>query len=149
MAASLEERVQRIEDLAEITKLTSSYAHFVNRGWNDVKVDPAGLATVFTEDITWAAPAFKMSASGRDAVIAMLANPEGSPDIALHSFTNPILEVTGDTATGNWLIWVAQKVGDENNELFQSEDLVYQRVDGQWRIKSIDLHFGTMLTGTK
>ena len=149
MAQSLEERVQKIEDLAEITKLTSTYAHFVNRGWGDVKVDAEGLATVFTEDITWNAAAFKMSATGRDAVIAMLADPTGSPDLAMHSFTNPILNVSGDTATGNWLIWVAQKVGEENNQVFQSEDLTYERLDGAWRIKSIDLHFGTILTGAK
>lgn len=86
---------------------------------------------------------------GKSAVIDMLADPTGSPDIAMHSFTNPIITVSGDTATGNWLIWVAQKVGDENNQVFQSEDLVYERVDSEWRIKSIDLHFGTILTGAQ
>jgi len=149
MTQSLEERIQYLEDLAEITKLTSTYAHFVNRGWNDVKMDVEGLATVFTEDIAWNAAAFNMSATGREAVIKMLADPTGSPDLAMHSFTNPILDVSGDTATGNWLIWVAQKVGDENNQVFQSEDLTYERVAGAWRIKRIDLHFGTILNGAK
>jgi hypothetical protein len=63
---------------------------------------------------------------------------------ATYSFTNPIIDIDGNTATGTWLLWVAGTNGDDGTEVFQSEDLIYARTPEGWRIKSLNLHFGAL-----
>ena len=83
--------------------------------------------------------------SGVVNIVKMLREKTAGGDFAMHSFTNPIIEVDGDTATGNWLLWVGIKAGSVANEVFQREDLNYVRACDGWRIASLDLHFGSML----
>jgi SnoaL-like domain len=64
----------------------------------------------------------------------------------MHSHTNPVIEIDGDRATGSWLIWVAVSYGGQVSEVFQAEDLTYQRGADGWRIASIALHVGATLT---
>ena len=142
--SSLEDRVKLLEDIESIKKLTATYAHYVDRGWNERAVNAAGLPTVFAEDATWKYDAGPVDVSGRDTIVAMLTGP--SPAVfAQHSFSNPIIDVDGDTATGSWLLWVGVDMGDGAKEVFQSEDLTYVRTSSGWVIKSIDLRFGRML----
>jgi len=65
----------------------------------------------------------------------------------MHSFSNPVIHVDGDTARATWLLWVAVNMGAGGNQVFQSEDLVYERTADGWKIKVIDLHFGQFLNG--
>lgn len=76
----------------------------------------------------------------------MLREETASGSFAMHSFTNPIINVIGDTATANWLLWVAVANGGTPNEVHQSEDLSYVRTPDGWRIQTLNLHFGQILT---
>ena len=82
---------------------------------------------------------------GRDAVVDAIGQPRPGMTLALHSFTNPRIEVSGDTATGNWLLWVATRSDGRTDQVFQREDLTYVRDGSGWRIASIDLHFEATL----
>lgn len=140
---NIEARIQKLEDIEEIKKLTAHYATYVNKGWNGKVVDLDKLPQVFTESVRWTSGT--KSASGRDSVVEMLKVSTAQIDFAMHSFSNPIIEVEGDRAMGQWLLWVGVKTGDIANEAFQSEEITYARTAEGWRIQSIDLHFGTML----
>jgi SnoaL-like domain len=143
--SSLEERIQRLEDIEAIKKLTATYADYVNKGWDGKGVAFDKLPSVFAEDARWESAAMNVNTVGRDEIVQMLRKETAGGDFAMHSFTNPIIEVNGDTATGTWLLWVGVKQGDAADEVFQSEDLKYVRTVDGWRIQSLNLHFGTML----
>jgi hypothetical protein len=145
-AKTLEQRIQRLEDIEALKNLTARYATYVNKGWNGQALNPRGLHQVFAADARWDCAAMNARAVGREAVVQLLEQSTARIDFAMHSFTNPIIEVEGDHATGQWLLWVAVKTGTVANEVFQSEDLRYVRTPEGWRIQSIDLHFGSTLT---
>ena len=140
-----ESRLQKLEDIESIQKLTSTYALYVNKGWNGKAVDFDKLPAVFTSDARWESAAMQINVVGAEAIVEMLKKSTSSFDYAMHSFTNPIIEIAGDTATGHWLLWVGIKAGDTANEVFQSEDLSYIRTTQGWRIQAVNLHFGVML----
>lgn len=142
---TIEHRIQRLEDIEAIKTLTATYALYVNKGWNGKVVDFDKLVDVLADDIRWASAAMRVNEAGQAQVIDMLKERTAGVDFAMHSFTNPIIEIAGDTATGNWLLWVAVKTGDSVNQVFQSEDLTYVRTARGWRIQSIQLHFGALL----
>ena len=148
MSDALERRIQRLEDLEGIRTVTATYAHIVDKGYNNKgKLDAAALAGVFTKDATWTNAAFRAHASGIEDIINLLEKSTEPFKFAMHSFTNPVIEVDGDTAKAAWLLWVAVDMGAGGNEVFQSEDLIYERTGDGWKIKSIDLHFGQFLNG--
>ena len=141
MENSLEQRIQRLEDIEAIKKLQATYGHFVDWGWNKKKQQ--NVTHFFTEDATFECVSFGMNAKGSKQISEMLL--KGSPfTIAQHSFTNPIIDVEGDNATGKWLLWVGVK-GDEANIVFESEDVKYIRTAEGWKIQSIELFVAQML----
>jgi hypothetical protein len=143
-AATLEARIQRLEDIEEIKKLTATYGLYVNKGWIGEVVNFDKLPSVFTQDARWQAAVMNADVTGIDNIIEFLKTATAPGDLAMHSFTNPIIDVDGNTATGNWLLWVAGTNRDDGTEVFQSEDLIYARTPEGWRIKSLNLHFGAL-----
>jgi ketosteroid isomerase-like protein len=141
MDNSLEQRIQCLEDIEAIKKLQATYGHFVDQGWNGKVFQD--VSNVFTEDATFECAAFNLNAIGNNAISETLK--QGSVfAIAQHSFTNPIIDVTGDTATGKWLLWVGVN-GGEANIVFESEDVKYTRTSEGWKIQSIELFVAQML----
>jgi hypothetical protein len=146
-AMSLEERIKRLEDIEAIKDLMSRYAFYINKGWNGREVDIDKMALIFTVDATWESRAMKLKAVGLEELMRGLRAATERNEFSMHSFTNPIIEVDGDEAKGNWLMWIASKRnGSAPNEVFMSEDLTYVRTERGWRIKTVELHFGMMLT---
>lgn len=141
MEKSLEQRIQHLEDIEEIKKLQATYGHFVDWGWNGKH--PLNVVDLFMQDATFECIAFGMSAKGNKQISEMLG--KDSPfSIAQHSFTNPIIDVDGDIATGKWLLWVGVK-GSDANIVFESEDVKYTRTANGWKIQSIELFVAQML----
>jgi SnoaL-like domain len=137
MDKSLEQRIQRLEDIEAIKKLQATYGDYVNQGWNDKTFKD--ISELLTENATLENKDFKLSAKGNHNVSEALKQASVYP-VALHSFTNPIIDIDGDTATGNWLLWVAIQKGDDKMLNFQSEDVEYVRTDNGWLIQSIKFH---------
>ena len=141
---TLQARIQRLEDIEEIKKLTATYGRYVNKGWNGEVVDFDKLPHVFTKDARWQAAAMNADVTGIENIIELLKTATKPGDLAMHSFTNPIIDVDGDAASANWLLWVAGTDGKDGSEVFQSEDLTYIRTSLGWRIKTVVLHFGAL-----
>ena len=139
---SLESRIQRLEDLAAIQNLQARYAHAVDQGWNSKQFED--VAGFFTEDATLECAAFNLHAQGNHEISKTLG--QGSTfSIAQHSFTNPVIEVTGNRATGQWLLWVGVRSEAGANMVFESEELEYVRTPDGWKIQSLKLYVAQML----
>ena len=53
--SALERRLQRLEDIEEISKLKARYCNFVDGGWDRPTHDYDGVASIFTDDGVWEA----------------------------------------------------------------------------------------------
>ncbi|MEV5177001.1 nuclear transport factor 2 family protein [Streptomyces flaveolus] len=142
---NLEQRIQRLEDIEEIKKLTAIYSDYINKGWLGKEMAFDKLPRVFTADATWESAAMGVKVQGVDDIVSMLREKTAGPNFAMHNFTNPIIDVDGDAATANWLLWVAVAIDGTPNEIHYSEDVRYTRTPEGWRIQAINLHFAQML----
>jgi hypothetical protein len=84
-------------------------------------------------------------AKGATVISDMLKNSSVNYEITQHSFSNPIIDINGDKATGKWLLFVAIKLNGISNMVYQSEDVEYVRASEGWRISSLSLHFAHIL----
>jgi len=142
-ATSLADRIQRLEDLEAIRDLTARYAFHVNKGWHGKVVDVDAMPSLFTDDVRYESPDIpELSAVGLERGVQVLKESTAALDFSMHSFTNPILAVDGDQATGNWLMWIASKAGGGARQVFASVDLGYVRQPQGWRIQSVTLRIG-------
>lgn len=94
---SLEQRLQRMEDIEAIRRLMSNYAHYANVG--EGSGDPEKFAALFTEDATWD---LRAPLKGRQAIIDRLRVIEKLKYVGFHFSLNPRIDVDGDTASGDW-----------------------------------------------
>lgn len=96
--STIEERVRVLEDIEAIRKLKARYCAAC-----DADHDPDLLGPLFAEDASWEASSMGR-AEGREAIRQMLGDVGRSGRIrnSAHNAINPVIEVTGDTATGHW-----------------------------------------------
>lgn len=94
---TLEMRLLRLEDIEAIKSITAKYARCVNKGWGGKVVDFDELSSVFTETATWKSDSAHVNVSGISAIVEAIKKSTVEIDFAMHSFTNPIIEVTGDS----------------------------------------------------
>lgn len=145
-SVSVEERLQRLEDIEAIRQLTVRYAFHINKGWNGKQVDVDAMPGIFTQDALWESKAMNLRVVGLAAIMETLSEATKEVAFSMHSFTNPIITVEGDRATGNWLFWVAsQRTERPTNEIFMSADITYGRTLQGWLIQSYSLHVGSSL----
>lgn len=136
-ADSFEQQVERLIAIEDIKKLKAVYCSFCDNNY-----DPDGLANLFVDDGVWdGGPEFGRH-EGRDAIHAFFTGASGSIVFAAHLVMNPIIDVDGDSARGKWrLIMPCTVMNDANvaeaRWLLSAYDETYQRVDGQWRFKSL------------
>lgn len=142
---SLEERIQKLEDIEAIKRLQSVYGDFVNAGWNNKVVNFEKLKDIFTTDAIWKCTAMNIDVKGIEQIIDMLKLATKDYDLGMHSFTNPIINIDGLNADAEWLLWVGVRVQDTNNLVYQSENVEYIKIDNKWFINKIDLHFAQLL----
>ncbi len=145
-APSLEERLRRLEDLEALRDLMARYAFHINKGWKGKTVHVEAMRSIFATDARWESKAMGLAAEGLDDIMVKLAEATARTEFSMHSFTNPIIEIAGDRAEANWLMWIAsRRDGGPPNQVFMSEDLTYARTPDGWRIKTAELHFGMAL----
>lgn len=126
-------------DADEIRMLTTKYVGYVNSRWGLELVDFERLREVFAENATWACQSMGVAVAGQSDIIAMLRDKTASGELSMHIFPNSIIEIDGDIACGNWVLWIAIKSRRVAREVLQSEDIGYVRTEHGWRIQSIDL----------
>ncbi len=102
----MEERLKKLEAEAEIARILVEYATALDAR------DFATYVNLFTPDGEWAGGFGRFQ--GREAIEAMLVEHLGRPGpgfvnvSSFHSVANPLVNVTGDTATASslFLVWV-------------------------------------------
>ena len=96
---SLEDRIQKLEDIEDIKALKARYCAFCDDAY-----DPDGIASLFTATGVWDG-GFMGQFVGREAIRAHFAGTSAIMGFAIHHVTNPLIEVSGDSATGQWYLW--------------------------------------------
>jgi hypothetical protein len=132
--ASLEARIQRLEDIEEIRVLLTDYGRFLDAH------DLVSYSHLFAKEGEWVG-GFG-SAKGPAGVQALMEKnlgpgPAGKPGSTFHILTNFIIDVHGDTATA-WSRWVFVTTGADNRPtpaMGGHYDDTLVREDGHWRFE--------------
>src|SRR5688572_7416649 len=94
----LERRIRALEDIEAIKQLKYRYADACDRGY-----DADVLADQFTVDAIWESDRFSHY-EGREAIREFFRGVSADITFAMHYMTNPIINVDGDEANGEWYL---------------------------------------------
>lgn len=125
---TLAERILNLSDIEEIKALKARYAAAC-----DDNYDADAIAALFTEDALWDGGALG-KAEGREKIRRFFRRaPEVFP-FAIHNVMNPIIEVDGDRATGQWYLLqpATRAAGNQGVWLAAVYHDDYVRVGGRW-----------------
>mgnify|MGYP001445870207 FL=1 len=130
---TLEERVQRLEDIESIKQLKVRYSHICDDDHN-----PDKIASLFVEDGIWESPDFGL-AKGHAEIESLFQNFKKMFSFSQHNMMNPLISVDGDFATGTWYIMGPWDIRSENeNKWFALRyDDDYVRVENGWKYKHL------------
>ncbi len=132
---SLAQRVRLLEDLEAIKQLKASYCRYCDGGWAGPTHDYDQIAALFTEDAMTDGTAGRTE--GRENIRRLYRSYQATP-FAFHRVTNPIIEVKGNQATGNWHVLVAlTRPGGQAVWIAGIYDEEYLRTRDGWRIKTL------------
>jgi hypothetical protein len=145
MAITLEERVQKLEDVLEIMKLQATYGDLVDKGWDGKDQQSEKVAALFTENGTWDCEAAGLSAKGRDQIVTLFNAMRGTIDFYMHCFSNPIIDIDGDSAKANWRLVVGGEAGRKFNLTYGNEEIGYVRTAAGWRLTSLMLKLARVI----
>lgn len=136
MTASIEARLQLQEDITEIIRLKAMYCRAADCGWDRAKPDAAGVADLFIPDGVWdAGPSFA-ALSGQAAIRAYFESKDHP--FGLHTVSNPIVQVDGDRATGQWQLLCPSTIeNDQSIWIGGIYDDVFVRTPAGWRFQTI------------
>ncbi len=134
---TLEKQIARLAAIEDIKQLKARYC-----GYCDNDYDPDGLASLFVEDGVWdGGPEFGKH-EGREAIRTFFRGASGQIVFAAHLVMNPIIEVSGGTATGQWRLIMPCTMKDESGAsearwLLSAYDEAYVERDGRWMFQSL------------
>jgi hypothetical protein len=130
----LARRVQRLEDMEEIKKLKAVYCAHCDDSYN-----PQALSDLFIEDGVWDGGEGFGRHVGREAIKAFFTAVSKDITFAAHTVLNPIIDVSGDRATGRWYIIMPATLKETQAMwLLGKYDEEYVRVRGKWMYKSLN-----------
>ena len=126
-----------LTDYVALTQLKHEYCHLIDGG------DYEEWVALFTDD-----GAFGFA--GEDPFEGTAGLTEFAEEVfdenygySAHFVANPVIEIDGDEATGNWYFCLLFETADGDLGWSQAryED-EFRRVDGEWRIVSVTIHPG-------
>jgi hypothetical protein len=136
MTMNIEERLQNLEDIVEITRLKARYCDAVDCGWDRPLNDANGVASLFTPDGVWEAGKYGR-AEGREAIRELFKT--SLYPFAFHRISNPSVKVDGDTATGKWHILVAHIIEGQSVWVGGVYNDRFVRTEEGWRFKELNV----------
>ncbi|MBS0474274.1 MAG: nuclear transport factor 2 family protein [Proteobacteria bacterium] len=127
--------LQQLSDIEEIRNLKHRYFRSIDTG------DFAALPALFTQDVacTYNGGTYKVSLSGRDAMVEFLSNSFHSGALAMHIGVMPEVTITGDnSATGIWYLQDVFIDLEKDAHTFGTAIYTdtYRREGGTWKIAS-------------
>lgn len=131
--AQLEHRLRTVEDIEAIKKLKAKYCAAC-----DDHYDADAIAALFTEDAVWDGGNFGVH-QGREAIRNFFQAAADIFPFALHQVMNPLIEVDGDTATGQWYLFQPCTLGGRNQAMWLAAKYAeeYVRTGEGWRFRSL------------
>ena len=129
-------RVQALEDIEAIKKLKARYCEYC-----DNQYDADGLASLFTEDAIWDGGEVLGRNEGREAIRRFFQGSSQRLPFAIHHVMNPIIEVDGDTGTGQWYLFQPCTRADGNRAAWLAAryNETYVRLDGEWKFQHMTI----------
>ncbi len=131
-STTLEDRIAKLEAIEDIRKLKARYAAHCDNNY-----DTENIVSLFTEDCVWEGDGRGLY-NGRDGLRELFKLSPVSYPYAAHLVTNPIIEVDGDFAKGEWLLLEPcnttrddEPAGAILSSRYKDE---YTRIDGVWYI---------------
>jgi len=135
---TIEQRIQRLEDIEAIKTLKHTYAFHCDNGY-----DANSLAPLFTEDAVWDGGGLGVN-KGREAIREFFSASPAMVPFAVHYLTNPIIEIDGDKAKGKWFLWEPMVFSEGNQAVWMSAQYSdeYVKINGEWMFNNvkIDIH---------
>jgi ketosteroid isomerase-like protein len=134
-ATDLERRVRVLEDVEAIKRLKHRYADACDCGY-----DADALAELFAEDAVWDGGLFGRY-EGREAIRDFFRGVSSSIVFAMHYMMNPIIDVTGDRATGTWYLFQTCTFAQGNTPIWGAAryDEEYVREPDGWKFRRLRL----------
>ena len=137
----LERRLRVLEDIETIKKLKARYCAYCDNNY-----DADGIASLFTEDAVWDGGKFGRY-EGREAIRTFF---RGAPRIfpfAIHQVMNPIIEVEGEQAKGQWYLFQPATLAEGNQAVWLAAryEEEYVKVGSEWKFKRLKV-FPSFLT---
>jgi hypothetical protein len=134
-SAMLEQRITRLEDIEAIKQLKARYCEICDDNHN-----PDLIATLFADDGVWDSGEPGLVARGHDAIRELFRGVQRVVEFSQHMVMNPVIEVDGDRARGQWYniapfnfydrdepaTWVAARYDEE-----------YVKVNGVWKFQEL------------
>lgn len=126
-------RIRRLEDIEALKQLKHRYCAAC-----DDDYDPERLAPLFTEDAVWDGGAMGCF-EGRAAIRAFFEGASTLAPFAIHHVTNPVIEVEGDRAFGQWYLWepIVFAQGDQALWMAGRYDDRYRREGDRWLFEKV------------
>ncbi|GAA2558537.1 nuclear transport factor 2 family protein [Mycolicibacterium diernhoferi] len=150
MAHSLEQRVQLIEDRQAITDLQYRYINCNDGGWaGPTHHDPQKVAEMFTENGVWEGPLGSVRVEGREAIVELFRQFQVIPFI-VHHVMNPLIEVTGDQARGQFHAIISTTTAEgQAFWTFGRYRTEYRRTPQGWRYSTMSFEASAVTTYEK
>jgi uncharacterized protein (TIGR02246 family) len=138
---SVEERLQRLEDVRAIEQLKYRYA-----GYCDNDYDPEGIAGLFTEDGRWVVDGEGGSMVGHEQIKAHFRALSSKISWALHYMIAPRIEIAddGEHATGYFYLLCLCTI-EQSDDPTQKDAVIltvnytdqFVKRDGQWLFEEL------------
>ena len=130
---SLEERIQRLEDIESIKQLKARYCEICDDDHN-----PDLITTVFSSNAVWEGQGIGR-ASGHGEIVQLFKTFQSAISFSQHIVNNPIIEVDGNDATGRWYFFGTFTYYEGGVRRWQSARYheKYVRSDTGWKIQHL------------
>ena len=145
---SLEQRIQRLEDIEAIKQLKARYCDAADGGWSKERPghDWDQLQHLFTEDGVWDGTPISIRAEGHDQLRQMFTGLK-KIKFASHHVLNPQIDVEGDRATAKWhllaMLTLPFPVGPIATWCVVFYDDICVRTKTGWKFKEMKLSYAT------
>lgn len=134
--ASLEERVQRLEEIEAIRRLKIRYAELCDNNY-----DPDGLSSLFTDDAVWDGGEEFGVHRGKDAIKEFFAGVSSQITFALHYMVGHQVDIESDTeASGSWYLFEPATMNDQAAWIAATYRDRYRKVNGKWLFSNVKIN---------